>query len=70
MDSLQFGVQLSLGDLVKTLRDDDLRFDFSQRTAGIMQIMTKFAPAEVCLPLRDIAGNRNGSPTYLVGQAV
>ena len=67
MDSLQFGVQLRLGNVVETLRNDDLRFDFGQRASGMMQIMTKLSPAEVCLSFRNIAGHGDGGPTNLVG---
>ncbi len=67
MDSLQFGVQLRLGNVVETLPNDDLRFDFSHRTAGMMQVMTKFVSAEVRLPLSNVAGHRDGSSANLVG---
>ncbi len=70
MDSLQFGLQLRLGNVLETLSNDDLSFDFGQRTAGVMQVVRKFASAEVRLPFSNIAGHGNGSPTNLVGEPI
>ncbi|HEV2114557.1 MAG TPA: hypothetical protein VGR48_00930 [Terriglobales bacterium] len=67
LDSLQFRLLLRFGNVPETLGDDDLSFDFSQRAARMMQVVTKFASAEVRLSFSNIAGHRNGSPANLVG---
>lgn len=70
MNSLQFPLQLRLGNVLEALSNDDLGFDFGQGTAGMMQVVTKFTSAEVRLPFGNIAGHRNGSSANLVSEPI
>ena len=61
---------LRFRQVIPSLRNQYLSFEFGQRSTRVAKKVTKLTTTEVCLPFSNVARDRDSSPTHLIRQTV
>ena len=61
---------LRFSKIISSLCNDNLSFELCQGSTSVSKKVTKLTTAEVCLPFRNIARDRDRGATHLIGQAI